>query len=115
MCVCVCVYVYVCVCVCVCMCVHACVCVCVCVCVCACIAVPVPTCPPGEVYNDCGPACQHACNVTVLDHCTGLCVQGCYCPAGFKRLYLEGPCVDESSEECRGQDKMCVFTDTFSC
>lgn len=56
-----------------------------------------PQCPPGQIYNECGNACDDLCpDAGVI--CTLECTPGCYCPAG--QMMVDGECVDKE-EYCK--------------
>lgn len=55
-----------------------------------------------EEYKSCGTACQLTC-ANFYNHsliCTGNCVEGCFCKAGFVREEANGICI--RTEECPG-------------
>ncbi|XP_015111868.1 chymotrypsin inhibitor [Diachasma alloeum] len=54
-------------------------------------------CPPGEFFNPCG-SCFPTCPEPVIEGCTAVCRQRCYCNEGLIRLTHNGPCVQPS--EC---------------
>ena len=61
--------------------------VCVCVCVCVCVECTVG----GQVYTECGSACDATCDAPV-SFCTLACVAKCQCPIG--------QVVDAKSNKC---------------
>ncbi|XP_076243225.1 chymotrypsin inhibitor-like [Calliopsis andreniformis] len=52
-------------------------------------------CPPGEVWSDCGSACQPSC-LKPKPLCTLQCVSGCFCPDGLVRNN-NGKCIPKSN------------------
>ena len=39
-------------------------------------------CPPGMVYQQCGPLCPQTCDNVGTSNCHGGCAEGCFCPDG---------------------------------
>ena len=39
-------------------------------------------CPPGMVYQQCGPLCPQTCDNIGTYSCHGGCAEGCFCPNG---------------------------------
>ncbi|MCP3667790.1 MAG: hypothetical protein GY696_35755 [Gammaproteobacteria bacterium] len=48
-------------------------------------------CPPGEVFNRCGTACEGTC-FDKFPLCNLQCVEGCFCPPSFVRA-PNGNCI----------------------
>ncbi|MCP3667791.1 MAG: hypothetical protein GY696_35765 [Gammaproteobacteria bacterium] len=55
------------------------------------IRVCLSACPPGEVFNRCGTACEETCSEK-FPICTAQCVEGCFCPPSFVRA-PNGECI----------------------
>jgi hypothetical protein len=51
-----------------------------------------PVCPAHQEYNTCGTACPISCKDQNVFFCTGQCVQGCFCEAGYV-LNADGRCI----------------------
>ena len=49
-------------------------------------------CPPGMVYQQCGPLCPQTCNNIGTSICHGGCAEGCFCPDGL--VLSEGRCIE---------------------
>ena len=62
------------------------------------------TCPPGMVYQQCGPVCPQTCDTDENVDCSGGCVEGCFCPSG--EVVLNGNCVNRS--DCQGKYDVCI-------
>ena len=48
-------------------------------------------CPPGMVYQQCGPLCPQTCHNVRTSNCHGGCVEGCFCPDG--QVVYNGKCI----------------------
>ena len=53
-------------------------------------------CPPGMVYQQCGPLCPLTCDN--IGTCHGGCVEGCFCPDG--QVLSNNTCINKT--ECQG-------------
>ena len=49
-------------------------------------------CPPGMVYQQCGPLCPQTCNNIETSNCQGGCAEGCFCPD--RQVLSDGRCID---------------------
>ena len=49
-------------------------------------------CPPGMVYQQCGPLCPQTCDNIGTSDCHGGCAEGCFCPDG--QVMLNGRCIN---------------------
>ena len=63
-------------------------------------------CPPGMVYQQCGPLCPQTCDNIGTSNCLGGCAEGCFCPDG--QVFLNGRCVNPIA--CPGQLHNFVYT-----
>jgi hypothetical protein len=60
-------------------------------------------CPSGEVYKECGSACQRTCGSSNAPCTDSQCVDGCFCPDGT--VMMNGTCIQPSQCSCeRGTD-----------
>ena len=55
-------------------------------------------CPPGMIYQQCGPLCPKTCRSYGSTTCYSGCVAGCFCPND--KLLSDGECVEPS--DCPG-------------
>ena len=62
----------------------------------SCMCCTASHCPPGMVYQQCGPVCPQTCHGRT--DCIVGCVDGCFCPNG--KMHYDGMCID--SLECPG-------------
>ena len=49
-------------------------------------------CPPGMVYQQCGPLCPQTCDNVGTSDCLGGCAEGCFCPDG--QVMSNENCID---------------------
>ena len=49
-------------------------------------------CPPGMVYQQCGPLCPQTCDNIGIINCQGGCTEGCFCPHG--KVFHDGRCIE---------------------
>ena len=55
-------------------------------------------CPPGMVYQQCGPLCPQTCDTDEDVECSNGCVEGCFCPS--EKFTSYGFCLD--FKDCQG-------------
>ena len=55
-------------------------------------------CPPGMVYQQCGPLCTLTCDNIEPSNCSSGCAEGCFCPDG--QVLSNCTCIDPT--ECPG-------------
>ena len=49
-------------------------------------------CPPGMVYQQCGPLCPQTCESNGIANCPHGCARGCFCPDGL--VIHNGRCIE---------------------
>ena len=49
-------------------------------------------CPPGMVYQQCGPLCPQTCYNIGTSACPGGCAEGCFCPYG--KVLSDDRCIE---------------------
>ena len=62
-------------------------------------------CPPGMVYQQCGPLCPQTCDNIGTSNCQGGCAEGCFCPDD--QVWYNGSCI--ATALCPGKYKYWAF------